>query len=292
MVNKRNMRKRALSLDSDDKPAQWTSLYGSVTFHQHGRELPLGGINEKGLVVEILWLDDTEYPDWDNRPTVTELQWIQYQLDKSSSLEEAVSAAKQIRVTKAYADVHYFICDKGGSCGTFEFLDGELVMYFGSKLPFPGLTNTPYFDSLDFLREHKGFGGSKKIPAGFESLDRFVRLAHLVQHSNPLPRFRAIDTVLGALGSVRDPDSWRWNIAYELNHSRIHIRQSRDKKLRSISWKDFDFSCSKAVRVFDMGSPEVVNITSAFKDYSTQFNKDLVELGLKDISSQLPAVGS
>ena len=36
--------------------AQWQSKYASVTFNQYGVELPTGGINEKGLVVEIMGL--------------------------------------------------------------------------------------------------------------------------------------------------------------------------------------------------------------------------------------------
>ena len=35
-------------------PASWVSKYGSVTFNQYGRELPTGGMNEAGLVVETI----------------------------------------------------------------------------------------------------------------------------------------------------------------------------------------------------------------------------------------------
>ena len=59
IVNKREVQKEALT---EDRPARWTSRFGSVTFNQYGREFPNGGMNERGLVVELMWLDETEYP--------------------------------------------------------------------------------------------------------------------------------------------------------------------------------------------------------------------------------------
>jgi choloylglycine hydrolase len=35
-----------------EKPLTWVATYGSVSFNQNGRELPCGGINEAGLVIE------------------------------------------------------------------------------------------------------------------------------------------------------------------------------------------------------------------------------------------------
>src|SRR5512138_3484587 len=56
VVNKRGLAKRALVLSPRDRPAAWRSRYASVTFNQYGRELPNGGMNEAGLVVEVLIL--------------------------------------------------------------------------------------------------------------------------------------------------------------------------------------------------------------------------------------------
>jgi Penicillin V acylase and related amidases len=48
-----------------EKPIEWISKYGSITFNQSGREFPHGGINEKGLVIEQMWLDEAAYPEMD-----------------------------------------------------------------------------------------------------------------------------------------------------------------------------------------------------------------------------------
>src|SRR3712207_5256230 len=55
VTNKRGVAKTAL-LETDDRPARWVSRYGSITFNQFGRESPSGGMNEAGLVVELMWL--------------------------------------------------------------------------------------------------------------------------------------------------------------------------------------------------------------------------------------------
>ena len=68
----------------------WISQYGSITFNQYGKEFPTGGMNEKGLVVELMWLDETKYPSADNRPAIGVLQWIQYQLDNCTTIEEVL----------------------------------------------------------------------------------------------------------------------------------------------------------------------------------------------------------
>ena len=65
----------------DGNTISWVSQYGSITFNQYGKEFPTGGMNEKGLVVELMWLDGTIYPQPDERPAIGVLQWIQYQLD-------------------------------------------------------------------------------------------------------------------------------------------------------------------------------------------------------------------
>lgn len=51
--NKRGVIKNSL-VKQNEQSISWTSKYGSVTFNQFDKEFPLGGMNEKGLVVEVL----------------------------------------------------------------------------------------------------------------------------------------------------------------------------------------------------------------------------------------------
>jgi len=65
VINKRNVTKTALFCAN---PAQWTSKYGSVTVNQWGRELPARGMNEAGLVIGEMTLQETRFPAPDDRP--------------------------------------------------------------------------------------------------------------------------------------------------------------------------------------------------------------------------------
>src|ERR671919_752532 len=51
MVNPAGLRKRGSLADGPE----WTARHGSVTFNQFGRDTPMGGMNESGLVIELMW---------------------------------------------------------------------------------------------------------------------------------------------------------------------------------------------------------------------------------------------
>ena len=106
----------------------WVSKYGSITFNQYGKEFPTGGMKEKGLVVELMWLDETKYPANDNRPAVGVLQWIQYQLDNCTSIDEVIATDKKIRISPTgTTPLHYLVADANGNAATIEFLNGKIV---------------------------------------------------------------------------------------------------------------------------------------------------------------------
>src|SRR5579871_2714145 len=97
LVNKHDMKKTALLMNGG-RPATWTARYGSLTFNQFGRDLPNGGINEAGLVIEVLWLNETGYAAPDKRPSLNALTWIQYQLDTAASVADVLASDRQVRV--------------------------------------------------------------------------------------------------------------------------------------------------------------------------------------------------
>jgi len=63
----------------------WVSKYGSVTFNAFGRELPDGGMNEKGLFIWEM-TGGTTFDEEANRPRLFMSQWMQYQLDNFNSV--------------------------------------------------------------------------------------------------------------------------------------------------------------------------------------------------------------
>ena len=69
---------------------QWTSKYGSVVAAAYDIA-STDGMNEKGLVANLLWLAESEYPVWDGKkPGLSIAAWVQYVLDNFATVSEAV----------------------------------------------------------------------------------------------------------------------------------------------------------------------------------------------------------
>ena len=64
-----------------EQPLEWVSCYGSITFSQSGKELPVCGMNEKGLVVEQATLQSSAYPETEGKSALSSLEMTQYLLD-------------------------------------------------------------------------------------------------------------------------------------------------------------------------------------------------------------------
>src|SRR5262245_16829126 len=90
LVNPRGLAKTSVL---DGKPHAWTVRFASLTFNQYGRDQPMTGINERGLVVAQMWLDEAKYPAADDRPEVSVLEWIQLQLDTAASVADVLTSA-------------------------------------------------------------------------------------------------------------------------------------------------------------------------------------------------------
>src|SRR5262245_49557620 len=210
VANKRGVAKQSLPLGPKDTPLRWTSKHASLTFNQYGRELPNSGMNDAGLVVEIMWLDSSKYPAPDARPAVSELQVIQWWLDSFGSTAELTAHAGDVRVQSAYGKVHYLACDASGSCAAIEFLDGKLVVTPGVK----ALANHSYADSRAYADKHKG-----ELPRGPGSLARFTRASTLAAR----PERDLVTQAFGILDDVKQEGNIRsqWNIVYEPAKRRV-----------------------------------------------------------------------
>lgn len=287
LVNKKNVAKKAMVLDPTQEPAQWISKFGNITFNQYGREFPLGGMNEAGLTVEIMWLESSVYPKADTRPVINELQWIQYQLDNFTSVAEVAAAANDYRVANVYAKVHYLVCDASSSCLTFEFIGGKLVTHSGATLPARALTNDTYTRSLDYAKKFVGFGGTAPLPLSKGSLDRFVRAAHFAQ-SKP-DEGTAFDAfAFNALTNLAQGDYSKWNIVYEPRTSEIRFRTLAKRAVKSLVAKNFDYGCRSSVQMLDINTELEGSVTDKFVPYTLQANKAMIEKSLKDIAGAFP----
>lgn len=280
VVNKRGVAK-ASRIEPPDRPAHWTSRYGSVTFNQFGREFPSGGMNESGLVVELMWLDASQYPPPDSRPAVGVLEWIQYQLDQFATAAEVVANADRVRIASR-TPLHYLVADPSGGCASVEFLEGKLVVHAGPSLPVRALTNDTYGSSLAFLRE-RDRSGARDLPTGSGSLERFVRAAVLVRalerdgNAGIAGNGPAVTDAFRVLESAASPSRTQWSIAYDLKNRRVHFRTRANPKVRSVALASFDLSCRAPVRTTDVDGDLV------FGEYSSRANRALIEKSYRGV---------
>jgi penicillin V acylase-like amidase (Ntn superfamily) len=275
VVNKRGVSKSAF-VEPPDSPARWTSRYGSLTFNQFGREFPSGGMNEAGLVVELMWLDAAKYPMRDSRPAVGVLEWIQYQLDNFATAAEVVANAEKIRIS-SQTPLHYLVGDRSGGCASVEFLDGKLVAHSGPTLPARALTNDTYESSLAYLRARER-QQAHELPAGPGSLERFARAATLVRSAEKKTNGSAVDDAFRVLESAANPERTQWSIAYDLAKLRVHFRTRANPNVRSVALSSFDLSCRTPVRTVDLDADP-----RGFADYSPKVNRALIEKSYRGV---------
>lgn len=288
IVNARNLKKKALLLDPTQTPATWTSKYGSLTFTQYGKEMPIGGMNEAGLAIETLWLDSTQYPPVGKDAAVNELQWVQYHLDQFDKVEDVVRSAGSLKIAQAHGKVHFHVCDRSGDCQVIEFIDGEMVPSCGCGNKLPVITNNTYPESMTFLAKHEGFGGKLPLPGGKESLARFARVAAGVRAFDPLKIASPVQYAFDLLKNVDQGDYTKMSIVYELETRRVSFHTLNHRTPKTISLKGIDFSCKRPMLLQDMNQEKGGDVSANFVAYDADTNRKMVELALKDIAHLLP----
>lgn len=286
VVNQRNQKKTAF-IKAPEKPVAWVSKFGSITFNLTGKESPCGGMNEAGLVVEMMRLADTKYPEMDDRSGLTVLQWIQYQLDNSKTVEDVIKSDATVRISKQSTTInHFLIADRSGNTAIIEYLDGKMKYYTGTDVKQPVLTNSAYDASLNYVKKFAGFGGSDALSAKDESsLGRFSRAATLAQRyagDTDIKdySFRILDSVWQT-----EKKEWltQWSIVYDMKNLNIFFRTSKNKEIRSVAFKDFDFGCAAKTLIIDIDKK--MTGVADFYDYSTVLHRDLIERVLNSIPS-------
>jgi len=273
VINKRGVEKTAITDPFNrDNLLSWTSKYGSATFNQHGREFPLGGMNEAGLIVETMVLEDTEYPSPDSRPEVETLQWVQYQLDNFSTIEEVISGQSQIRIREiADPGLHFLVCDRMGNCATIEFIGKKAVYHTKETMPVKALTNSKYAETISYWEKN-----SIPQPDKYKTVGRFARAANMVKNYDPKTSKAPIDYAFDILENVAHHFYTQWRIVYDVKNLSVFFRTLENQSIRHFSLKSFDLSCATPVKVLDVNTELSGDISDKFVDYTYQINRNLI----------------
>lgn len=284
MTNPGNVKKTAL-VDPTEKAIEWIAKYGSMTFNQIGRDLPYGGINETGLVVEHMTLEQTQYPAKDDRYAISANQWIQFQLDNYSTIEEVISSDNLLRIVDATSKYHFLICDRFGNVATIEFLAGKMVSHIQNSLPIPVLANSTYSSSLECYKTEGNIDSNR-------SLYNFSTAAHKVQENKESTSDSIVNDAFQILKSVSQGVGTKWSIVYDVTNMRIYfkifetptivgeqkifIKQPGQAEMKFVDFKNFDFNCSKYVKVLNLNESISGAVDNQFTSYSSEINKEYI----------------
>lgn len=274
VVNKRGVTKQAF-LPSAGKRLEWTSKYGSLTVNFEGVGIPAGGMNEAGLVIDESWPGPNRYPAPDDRAPIDEMQWIQYQLDNSASVDDVLQTNSRVRIVSHFGQSHYFVCDKTGKVATVEWIDGKMAAYVLTQDDVQVLSNDRYDRSMAELKKHAGFGGQEPIGDSPSSLDRFFRAARMVKQFAANHSSTALDYGFEILASVSQKDtSFSW--IYDVANRTIHYKSAVSPQMKTVPLDRFDFNCKGPMLMMDALTPQAGDLSGSFKPYSLEQNRAFV----------------
>lgn len=187
-------------------PIKWSVKYGSiaVSFYEAGTA---DGMNEKGLVANLLYLKEAEWGDAakSGKPTLTAGAWAQYFLDNFATVKEAVAAmanppfaiiAPPLPNGHA-AGLHLSLSDATGDSAILEYINGKLVIHHGPQ--YRVMTNSPTFDQQLALNVYwDKIGGDRFLPGTISAADRFVRSTYYLKLS---PKYKDAELALASVFS-------------------------------------------------------------------------------------------
>lgn len=218
---------------------KWTSKYGSVITSAWDIATT-DGINEKGLVANVLWLVESQYPKYDPKgvkPGVTIAAWAQYVLDNYATVKEAVAELQKekfvivsdfIPGTQKFTTLHLSISDATGDNAIFEYIGGKLKIHHDPS--YTVMTNSPVFEEQLAINQYwNGIPGTIMLPGTNRAADRYVRASYYI---NAIPQTTDVRTSVASVFSVIRNCSVPFGISSETepNISSTRWRSVADQK--------------------------------------------------------------
>ncbi len=247
----------------------WTAQYGSVISTAFDAATA-DGMNEKGLVANLLYLAEAEYPKpaaGDKRQTICISAWAQYFLDQYPTVAEAVKAVRAepfyvvpVMSPDGHAGtVHLAISDPTGDSSIFEYVGGKLVIHHGRE--FQVMTNSPVYDQQLALNAYwKQIGGTTMLPGTNRAADRFARASFYI---NAIPQTAKIEEAIAScFGVIRNASvplgittpgqpnisSTLWRTVSDHKNKRYYFESTRSPSIFWVNVGDMNFSEGQPVR--------------------------------------------
>ncbi|MCC5788591.1 MAG: linear amide C-N hydrolase [Opitutales bacterium] len=262
-----------------DNSITWVSRYGSIVASSWDIASP-DGMNEKGLVANMLWLVTSEYPSFSadsDHKGLTIAAWAQYALDNFATVEEAVKALAEepfvvvtdfIPGTDKFTTVHLSLSDASGDSAIFEYIDGQLVIHHDSS--YQVMTNDPVFaEQLAINQYWQDIPGTSFLPGTNRASDRFVRASYYLQAipQTSDPKI-AIASVFSVIRNTSVPygistddqphiSNTRWRVVADHKHRTYYFENVLTPNVFKVDLRDIDFSKSTKVKKLSLDGGEI-----------------------------------
>lgn len=187
---------------------KWTSRYGSVIASAFDCSTS-DGMNEEGLVANVLYLEEAEYvtpSEKDPRRTLSISAWAQFMLDNYATVDKAVKAMEKesfyIVPTMIpggeEGQLHLSISDATGDSAIIEYVHGKQVIYHDKK--YQVLANSPTYEKQLVINAYwEEIGGLTMLPGTNKSIDCFVRASFYIK---AIPQTKDMKKALAGVFSV------------------------------------------------------------------------------------------
>lgn len=258
-----------------ERSAQWVSQYGSLVVS--GYDIATAdGMNETGLVVNLLWEVEATYPEDDGTtPTISLSIFPQYLLDRYATVAEAVADLKENPVLVQggevpvgppgrAATVHVSMSDASGDSAIVEFVDGEMTIWHDRDYQI--MTNEPTYERQLAIREYwEGVNPREFLPGTVRATDRFVRASFYINavEQTADPR-RAAASVFSVIRQASVPwgisidgqpnlSTTRWRVVADHQDRRYYLESAISPSVFWVDFEELDFSEGVEIMKLDLG---------------------------------------
>jgi len=257
------------------RSAEWTAIHGSVIIS--GYDIATAeGMNEAGLVANLLWEVEATYPEDDGvTPRVSLAVFPQYLLDRFATVADAVTDLRENPVQVATGDVpvgppgraatvHVSLSDATGDSAIIEFIDGEMVIWHDRA--YQVMTNEPTFDrQLAVLEYWQAVNPREFLPGTVRASDRFVRthfyINSVVQSADPRTAAASVFSVIRQASvpwgiSIADQpnlSTTRWRVVADHKDRRYYVESVISPSVFWVELDRLDLSEGAEVKKLDLG---------------------------------------
>lgn len=266
------------------KSVAWSSKYGSVvcSFYECAS---VDGINEQGLVTNLLYLVESDYGKPDGRkPTLSIALWAQYALDNYATVAEAVEALRKepfvivapILPNGMPAQGHLSMSDPTGDSAIFEYVGGKLVIHHGRDVQV--MTNSPVYDQqLAIDKYWETIGGTAMLPGTSRAADRFARASFYIKvipKKNDVKK--SLASVFGVIRNASVPlgvttpgqpniAGTIWRTVYDQTRMILYYDSATSPNVFWVPIAEMDFTEGTPVKKLTLAGDETYNGNAAYE---------------------------